>query len=88
MPQDPFLKSRDQLKPQDPFLKPQDPFKVQQAKPGVGFTENLKRTLVGAARDTAQATTELIEDITGADIPDLPSHCQNQHMLAVKPFET
>jgi hypothetical protein len=72
MPQDPFLKSRDQLKPQDPFLKPQDPFKVQQAKPGVGFTENLKRTLVGAARDTAQATTELIEDITGADIPDLP----------------
>jgi|TARA_R100000084_G_scaffold52386_2_gene21866 hypothetical protein len=38
----------------------------------VGFGENLKRTLVGAARDTAQATTELIEDITGADIPDLP----------------
>ena len=38
----------------------------------VGFGENLKRTLVGAARDTAQATTELIEDVTGADIPDLP----------------
>lgn len=39
----------------------------------VGFGENLKRTLVGAARDTAQATTELVEDITGADIPDLPT---------------
>lgn len=29
--------------------------------------------MVGAARDTAQATTELIEDVTGADIPDLPT---------------
>lgn len=39
----------------------------------VGFGENTYRTLVGAARDTAQATTELVEDITGADIPDLPT---------------
>lgn len=39
----------------------------------IGFGENIKRTLIGAARDTAQATTELIEDVTGADIPDLPT---------------
>lgn len=38
----------------------------------IGFGENTYRTLVGAARDTAQATTELVEDITGTDIPDLP----------------
>ena len=42
----------------------------------VGFGENTYRTLVGAARDTAQATTELVEDITGADIPDLPTIAQ------------
>ena len=78
MPQDPFLKSRDQLKPQDPFLKPQDPFKGQQAKPQVGLAENvLYRTGVGALRDTAQATAELVEDAGGLvgaefDIPDLP----------------
>ncbi len=39
----------------------------------VGFGTNVYRTLVGAARDTAQGTTELIEDITGLDIPDLPA---------------
>lgn len=42
----------------------------------IGFGENIKRTLVGAARDTAQATTELIEDVTGTDIPDLPTVAQ------------
>ena len=64
---DPF---KNQTNIVDPFKKEEiikDPFKEQ-----VGFGENLKRTLVGAARDTAQATTELIEDVTGADIPDLP----------------
>ena len=54
----------------DPFK--QTPNIVDPFTEEVGFGENLKRTLVGAARDTAQATTELIEDITGKDIPDLP----------------
>lgn len=39
----------------------------------VGFGENVYRTIGGALRDTAQATTELIEDVTGVDIPDLPT---------------
>ena len=68
---DPFKKEN---KIVDPFKKENkivDPF-VQD----VGFGENLRRTLVGAARDTAQATTELVEDITGADIPDLPTIAQ------------
>lgn len=55
----------------DPFK--QTPNIVDPFTQEVGFGENLKRTLVGAARDTAQATTELIEDITGKDIPDLPT---------------
>ena len=46
----------------------------------VGFGENLRRTLVGAARDTAQSTTELIEDITGAEIPDLPTVAEPTYM--------
>ncbi len=55
----------------DPFK--QTPNIVDPFAKEVGFGENLKRTLVGAARDTAQATTELVEDITGKDIPDLPT---------------
>jgi hypothetical protein len=46
------------------------PLEEYQEKVGVG--ENIYRTVGGALRDTAQATTELIEDVTGADIPDLP----------------
>ncbi len=77
MPQDPFLQSKDQSKPKDPFLKPKDPFQ-EQGEPGASFGTNLFRTGVGALRDTAQATTELIEDagsLVGADfnIPDLPT---------------
>ncbi len=45
---------------------------LEEYQPEVGFGENVYRTLVGAARDTAQGTTELIEDVTGLDIPDLP----------------
>lgn len=53
-----------------------DPFEGQEVKPQVGIGENLFRTVGGAVRDTAQATTELIEDagsLVGAnfDIPDL-----------------
>jgi len=55
-----------------------DIFQGQEVKPQVGFGSNLYRTGVGALRDTAQATTELIEDagsLVGADfnIPDLPT---------------
>ena len=68
----------------DPFKKESkivDPFRqknkiVDPFVEDVGFGENTYRTLVGAARDTAQATTELVEDITGADIPDLPTIAQ------------
>lgn len=45
---------------------------LEEYQPEVGFGKNVYRTLVGAARDTAQGTTELIEDVTGLDIPDLP----------------
>ena len=46
---------------------------IEFKKESVGFGENVYRTVGGALRDTAQATTELIEDVTGADIPDLPT---------------
>lgn len=60
MPRDPFL-------PTDPFLdktlskKPTDPFLQTTEK--VGFAKNLFRTLGGAARDIAQSTIDLAQDI-------------------------
>lgn len=51
--------STDPFKKRDPFAKSKDPF----AKPkqeGVGFGENLYRTLGGAARDVGVATAELL----------------------------
>ena len=60
MPRDPFL-------PTDPFLdktlskRPTDPFLQTTEK--VGFATNLFRTLGGAARDIAQSTIDLAQDI-------------------------
>ena len=45
--------------------------KEQKDEPG--FFGNLYRTIGGAGRDVLQSTADLTEDITGLDIPDLPT---------------
>jgi len=51
--------STDPFKKRDPFAKPKDPF-AKTKQEGVGFGQNLYRTLGGAARDVGVATAELL----------------------------
>jgi len=64
----------------DPFKEKQivDPFKKEKSikdpfTEEPGFFGNLYRTVGGAGRDVLQSTADLTEDITGLDIPDLPT---------------
>jgi hypothetical protein len=65
---DPFKEKKQIV---DPFKKEKsikDPFTEEP-----GFFGNLYRTIGGAGRDVLQSTADLTEDITGLDIPDLPT---------------